>query len=490
MKISKALEFLLLLYGLFTVCNCDYTEHEWDCSYINKPEALADLALFPTNDRIAPEKLEEMRKKTRVCLPPPCKHIKAFSGFIPVSKDDLSYMFFLHMKSPRQHKHKPLLLWLQGGPAKSSLFGQFLENGPLGIDADGNLYYRNHTILNFVNVIYVDHPVGAGFSFDDSKSYPSTLEEMVDHLMRFLRRFLRLFPEYEERDFYIAGESYGARVAVALAQRVMTRYEDELPLRFKGVMLGVGFLFPLLDIINSTDFLYYSALLNNYGRGVFAKQFDTINKLVKDGNFSAAATLLSLTVLDLRLPGQTSLYQKLTGFEHHGSIVTPQRPKEFASYFQYANSTKFKKIIHVSPSRALDATRPEVAIQLALGDFFVDPREVLVDVLNNARVLFYKAQFDAVFPAINIERSFKELQWRGSGVFEKAERRFWHREDNFSLELFGYEKTVGAVMYADVLFGGHYVSFDRSEAVSDLYYRFMKFVNSGPPPFTSTTIGC
>lgn len=490
MKISKALEFLLLLYGLFTVCNCDYTEHEWDCSYINKPEALADLALFPTNDRIAPQKLEEMRKKTRVCLPPPCNHIKAFSGFIPVSKDDLSYMFFLHMKSPREHRKKPLLLWLQGGPAKSSLFGQFLENGPLGIDADGNLYHRNHTILNFTNVIYVDHPVGAGFSFDDSHRYPSTLEEMVDHLMRFLRRFLRLFPEYEERDFYIAGESYGARVAVALAQRVMTRYEDELPLRFKGVMLGVGFLFPLLDIINSTDYLYHTALLDENGRRLFAERFDIINKTVQQEKFSEAAKLLSQTVLNLRLPGETSLYQNLTGFQYHGSIAMPQIPKAVARYFKYANSTEFKKRIHVSPSRALDAARPKVAMQLALGDFFVDHREILVDVLNNAHVLFYKAQFDAVFPAINIERSFKELQWRGSGMFEKAERRFWHREDNFSLELFGYEKIVGAVMYADVLFGGHYVSFDRSEAVSDLYYRFMKFVNSGPPPFTPTTIGC
>ena len=31
----------------------------------------------------------------------------------------------------------PLLLWLQGGPGGSSLFGLFNENGPLYVDKDG-----------------------------------------------------------------------------------------------------------------------------------------------------------------------------------------------------------------------------------------------------------------------------------------------------------------------------------------------------------------
>ena len=31
----------------------------------------------------------------------------------------------------------PLLLWLQGGPGGSSIFGLFVENGPLGVDENG-----------------------------------------------------------------------------------------------------------------------------------------------------------------------------------------------------------------------------------------------------------------------------------------------------------------------------------------------------------------
>ncbi|XP_070396938.1 probable serine carboxypeptidase CPVL [Dermacentor albipictus] len=426
-------------------------------------------------------RLTELRKASRVCLPKPCDKLRAYSGYIPVDKSNKSsYLFFLHIKSEPDFG-KPLLLWLQGGPGKSSLFGQFLENGPLGIDAAGKLYYREHTLLNNFNIIYLDQPVGSGYSFSETKAYPSSLDEASTHVITFLEEFLKIFPEYKDKDFYIAGESYGARSAVGVARMLVPQASRSLPLRFKGVMLGVGFLFPLLNLINSTDFLYYTSLLDDCGRDLLAQRFDIVRTFAEAGKPKEAAGLLSQTILNMRMKGHRSLFEGLSGFHHHGSITTPQRPREVFSYMAYANSSEFKKRIHVGSSRKLDGTRHEISLNLAVTDFFVDLQDKLVDVLNNVRVLLYTAQLDAVFPVVNIEHSLKNLVWRGSDLLQKANRSHWF-DTKSPFNLLGYVKEAGSVMCATVLNGGHYVSLDRSRAVSQLYNRFLVFQNKPSLP--------
>ncbi|XP_037498441.1 probable serine carboxypeptidase CPVL isoform X3 [Rhipicephalus sanguineus] len=441
-----------------------------------------DLLLPITNDYINIDKIEHLRNASRAFLPAPCANLEAYSGFIPVDDGERSTnLFFLHIVSKDDSRRKPLLLWLQGGPGKSSLYGQFLETGPLGIDAGGAFYCRRSTLLHNFNIIYLDQPAGAGYSFDKKGDYPATLELATTHGMKFLRRFLRLFEEYRDRDFFIAGESYGARSAVGLAQRVLTRKPDEFPLRLKGVMLGVGFVFPLLEMINSADYLYCSSLLDEQGRDKFSQRFEAIQYLVKAHNYTAAAGLLSHTVLNMHPGGHKSLFEALTGFESHGSIIRPVASIQHYKYIKYADSPGFKRIIHVDTSRTLDGTRTQLVMRLAVGDFFVDLTPALVDVLNNVRVLFYTAQLDAVFPATKMERLFSNLNWRGAGMFRKAARHPWYKSGTRNKLLLGYEKVAGTLMYNTVLFGGHMISFDQPAAVVDLYARFLKFASMPAP---------
>lgn len=467
---------ILLLAVILSVNNVKGSDWRARCRGIQRGP-FSEFLIYPTNNSLDPKTVTWMQEKSRVCLPSPCDHLEAYSGFMRVGRNTSSFLFFLHIKAETDSRKKPLLLWLQGGFGKSALFGQFLENGPLGIDQSGRLYYRNHTLVKRMNVIYLDQPVGAGYSFGKQ---PHTLEEAAVHNMRFLRGFLRLFPEYANRDFYIAGESYGARSATAVAHKLLTGSPYKLPLRLKGVMLGVGFLFPILDIVNSADYLYYSGIIDECGRKRFDQQFKVIRHYAEKKEYKTAAVLLRETVFNLRRPDGKSLFQKLTGFQHHGSIKTPTRPKITVTYFRYANSTAFKRRIHVKSSRALDATRSEVSMGIALGDFFVDVRPKFEYVLNKTRVLFYTAEFDDVFPAVNLDRCFNELNWHGRKFFKRAHRTRWHKYDNVSLELLGYEKTAGTLMYTTVLFGGHFISFDRSEVVSYLYSHFLDFPKVTP----------
>lgn len=68
----------------------------------------------------------------------PATHLPGlFSGYFTVDEKYKSNMFFWFFPAQKASTSAPVLLWLQGGPGGSSMFGLFVENGPLQVDKDG-----------------------------------------------------------------------------------------------------------------------------------------------------------------------------------------------------------------------------------------------------------------------------------------------------------------------------------------------------------------
>uniref|UniRef100_A0A0C9SEK8 Putative serine carboxypeptidase n=1 Tax=Amblyomma americanum TaxID=6943 RepID=A0A0C9SEK8_AMBAM len=99
-------------------------------------------------------------------------------------------------------------------------------------------------------------------------------------------------------------------------------------------MLGVGFLFPLLDIADSTEYLYISRLIDDHGRKQFVERFKLIRYFVEEEEYFEAAKFLTRTVMSMSKPGEKTLFQLITGFEHQGSIAKRKLPKEVLAYWE------------------------------------------------------------------------------------------------------------------------------------------------------------
>ena len=127
-------------------------------------------------------------------------------------------MFYWLFRSRDDPHNDPLIIYLQGGPGCSSLFSTFYENGPFYVKDDITLKKNPYSWNNNANLLYVDQPVGVGFSRVASPDHIRTEEDgIAKDFYFFIEKFLEANPEFKGRDYYLTGESYAGHFIPAIA---------------------------------------------------------------------------------------------------------------------------------------------------------------------------------------------------------------------------------------------------------------------------------
>lgn len=122
---------------------------------------------------------------------------KWYSGLVDIDHednqaDDIFYWWFESRNSP---ENDPIVLWLTGGPGCASEIALFYENGPYQFEEDGKTLKSNPYSWNAnANLIYVDQPVGTGFSHANPAHLVTNEDEVGDNMAQFLIKFLELYP--------------------------------------------------------------------------------------------------------------------------------------------------------------------------------------------------------------------------------------------------------------------------------------------------------
>ncbi|KAL3310037.1 hypothetical protein Ciccas_011402, partial [Cichlidogyrus casuarinus] len=154
-----------------------------------------------------------------------------YSGYLTGETHDvqLHYWFVEAQESPES---KPLVLWMNGGPGCSSLDGLLSEHGPFLV-AEGKKLVKNPSAWNnLANVLYLEAPAGVGFSYTTTKNVTTDDDKTARNNLGALTSFLKRFPEYQGRDFFVTGESYGGVYVPTLALLVL-KHEKLLGINFK-----------------------------------------------------------------------------------------------------------------------------------------------------------------------------------------------------------------------------------------------------------------
>ncbi|KDP43597.1 hypothetical protein JCGZ_16884 [Jatropha curcas] len=166
------------------------------------------------------------------------------------------------------------------------------ELGPFRVHSDGKTLYKNRYSWNYAaNVLFLESPAGVGFSYSnrtsdyDNNGDKKTAEDNYIFLVNWLKRF----PEYKDRDFYISGESYAGHYVPQLAHTILynNKKAKKTIINLKGILIGNAVINDETDNIGMYDYFVGHALVSN----------EAVNNMKKHCDFSPNATTQSATCI-------------------------------------------------------------------------------------------------------------------------------------------------------------------------------------------------
>ncbi|KAJ8687304.1 hypothetical protein QAD02_023098 [Eretmocerus hayati] len=374
---------------------------------------------------------------------------------------DISLTFNVQIKADRA----PLVLWLQGGPGATSLFGLFTENGPFIISKDMTLNIRKYSWNINHNLLYIDNPVGTGFSFTENpKGYVTNEVQVGRDLHTALVQFFDLFPNLRKNDFFVTGESYGGKYVPAVSHAIKD-YNIHAPVKInlKGLAIGNGWSDPI-NQISYGKYLYQHSLIDFNGYLEFKKVEDQVQDLIKQKNY-----LLASVTLDKLIGGDIngdSLFKNMTGFDFYYNYLFPKMDNSSIMFADWVQLPHIRKAIHVG-NASFGGETQQVGENL-LEDGTKSITDFISNLLEHYRVLIYSGQLDIICAYPMTERYLRRLEWSGSEEYKTAIRKKWW----VGKELAGYSKTVKNLTELLVRNAGHMVPSDQPKWSLDMITRF------------------
>ncbi|XP_049826421.1 retinoid-inducible serine carboxypeptidase [Aethina tumida] len=389
-------------------------------------------------------------------------------GFVDVREDaHIFYWLYYTTALVANVTEKPLVIWLQGGPGASGTgYGNFAELGPLDVD----LNPRNHTWIRNYNVLFVDNPVGTGFSYVENNAYATTNRQIATDFLAFLKGFYAQNPIFLESDLFIFCESYGgkmtAEIALVLDQAIKA---GELDISFKGVGLGDSWISPIDSVLTWAPYLLNLGFIDQNGYNEIEKVANATREALNAGKYQEATNLWGETesaVMDAAY--EVDFYNVLKKIERGTGRKLHELFKP-TSQLRDEDDEKIDVIMNGAVREALNISRPwgtqsgKVFSYLA-GDFMKPVTHVVERLLNETSLIVavYNGQLDLIVDTPGQVKWVDELRWEGSEIWKVAGRQPIVVDGMIE----GFVKGVQTLTFYWINRAGHMVPADNPPAMN------------------------
>ncbi len=390
-----------------------------------------------------------------------------YHGYLHVEKGEQpTELYYLLFKSRDKNPNAPLIWFFEGGPGMSSLHAVFYQNGPFRLNKDMTLSKNEFSFNNIADVLYVDQPLGTGYSNCTDKSlFPHDESVIAEDLISFFHNFLEEHKEYRGRPMYLVSQSYGSHFVLPLARTFIengVRYAN-----IKGVAMGNAWIRPELQLTTLASFTKRSNLTTEF-------------KYIA----SMYGYIIASIFIDLDLDEQAyDLTEMATG------VLVGIHNHQFNRY-----DTRIRCAIGVCNYNWTELTnflrREDVRRTLGVGErpfnltssiifrhllekneYFSDKSDSLIQLLDDYTlpVYIFSGMDDWWINTFGMDTFMDSLHWSHREELKAKKWMDWYSNG----ELRGRYKRVANLVYAHVKDAGHYVAMDQPAFAQDLIVRMV-----------------
>ncbi|KAI4322343.1 hypothetical protein L6164_022048 [Bauhinia variegata] len=396
-----------------------------------------------------------------------------------------AHMFWWLYRSPYRvedpAKPWPIILWLQGGPGASGVgIGNFEEVGPL----DTNLKPRNSTWLRKADLLFVDNPVGTGYSFvEDTNLFVKTDEEAAKDLTTLLIKIFNRNEKLQKSPLYIVAESYGGKYAVTLGLSALRAIEaGNLKLKLGGVALGDSWISPEDFVFSWGPLLKDLSRLDDNGLQKSNSIAQKIKRQLEGGQFVESTESWSELETVIIRSSSVDFYNFLLDSGSDSTTISAMelglsKRISMRRYSKYLSSLRgapggdgsdldslmngvIKKKLKIIPEDVTWGKQSDLVFTNLEGDF-MKPRIKEVDELlaKGVNVTVYNGQVDLICATKGTEAWMKKLKWEGVQNFLGKDRTVIHCGSDLTIK--GYYRSYKNLHFYWILGAGHFVPTDQ-----------------------------
>ncbi|CAO1324803.1 unnamed protein product [Diamesa hyperborea] len=431
-------------------------------------------------------------------------------GYVDV-REGAHMFWWLHytVADVPKHTDRPLVIWLQGGPGASSTgYGNFEELGPL----DLNLKARDFTWINEVNVLFIDNPVGAGYSYVDANKYlTKDNKQIAKDLVQLMHGFYERLPQFKTVPLHIFCESYGGKMAAEFAYELYLAIMDgKIESNLLSVGLGDAWISPIDSTLSWAPYLLQMGFVDVDGYEKIHKSALRTQQALKDKKYFQATDLWYRTeFVLLEVTHGVDFYNVLfeTGFRNTAKMskrfeLNPRKAvydlnvlrkrtngiddilsveeDEHDDVEEYDADAKLEALMRGAVADVLNipknvswGSQSGAVFDTLAGDFMKPVTDIVELLLNSTtlQVIVYNGQLDLICATPGTVEWVNRLKWAGSKGYLEAPR------NGFGVNnvLEGYVRSYGNFSMYWVNRAGHMVPFDNPKAMGHILRQTTNF---------------